>query len=307
VNVVFAGTPAFAVPTLEALLRAGHHVAAVYTQPDRPAGRGRQLAISAVKEVALAHELPVMQPATLKGGADALRAFAPEALIVVAYGLLLPTEILAVPTHGCLNVHASPLPRWRGAAPIQRAIEAGDARTGVTIMQMDAGLDTGDMLATVEMPIGETDTAQTLHDTLSIAGAQALVDTLAAIAQGTAKPRKQDDALATYARKLSKAEAMLDWHLPASVLARKVRAFNPWPVAQARWQNQSLRIWEARPIADRQEAAPGTVLAVGAQGIEVAAGEGALALLRVQSEGGKVMTAESFLHGRRLRAGDVLG
>ncbi len=306
-NVVFAGTPAFAVPTLEALLHAGHHVAAVYTQPDRPAGRGRQLAISAVKDVALAHELPVMQPTTLKGGADALRAFAPEVLVVVAYGLLLPADILAVPRHGCLNVHASLLPRWRGAAPIQRAIEAGDTRTGVTIMQMDVGLDTGDMLATAEVPIGETDTAQTLHDTLAVVGARALVDTLAAIARGTAQPRKQDDALATYARKLSKSEAVLDWSLPAATLARKVRAFNPWPVAQARWEGQNLRIWDARAVPPVRKAPPGTVLAAGPQGIEVATGEGALALLGLQPEGGKAMTAESFLHGRRLRAGDVLG
>lgn len=306
-NIVFAGTPAFAVPTLDALLRAGHQVAAVYTQPDRPAGRGRQLAITPVKEVALAHRLPVMQPTTLKGGAEALRAFAPELMVVVAYGLLLPADILAVPTHGCLNVHASLLPRWRGAAPIQRAIEAGDARTGVTIMQMDVGLDTGDMLATVEVPIHETDTAQTLHDTLAVVGAQALVDTLAAIASGTAKPRKQDDKLATYARKLSKVEAVLDWTLPAATLARKVRAFNPWPVAQTRWAGQNLRIWDARPVAGGHSAPAGTVLAAGPQGIEVAAGEGALALLRVQPEGGKAMAAESFLRGRRLRAGDVLG
>jgi methionyl-tRNA formyltransferase len=307
VNIVFAGTPAFAVPTLEALLRAGHHVSAVYTQPDRPAGRGRQLAISPIKEVALAHHLPVLQPATLKGGADELRTHAPEVMVVVAYGLLLPAEILAVPTHGCLNVHASLLPRWRGAAPIQRAIETGDARTGVTIMQMDVGLDTGDMLATVEVPIGETDTAQTLHDTLAIVGAQALVDTLAAMARGTVQPRKQGEALATYARKLSKAEALLDWNLSAVALARKVRAFNPWPVAQARWQGQTLRIWDARVAASANEAPPGTVLAAGPQGIEVATGKGTLALLRVQAEGSKVMTAESFLHGRRLRAGDVLG
>lgn len=306
-NVVFAGTPAFAVPTLEAILGAGHDITAVYTQPDRPAGRGRQLAISPVKTVALAHGLPVMQPTTLKGGAGQLRALAPDVMVVVAYGLLLPAEILAVPTHGCLNVHASLLPRWRGAAPIQRAIEAGDARTGVTIMQMDAGLDTGDMLAAVEVPIRETDTAQTLHDVLAVAGTQALVDTLAAIARGAVQRRKQEEALATYARKLSKAEAVLDWRLPAATLARKVRAFNPWPVAQTTWDSQTLRIWDARPLAGAHVAAPGTVLATGPQGIEVAAGEGALALLCLQAEGGKAMTAEAFLHGRRLRAGDVLG
>lgn len=306
-NVVFAGTPAFAVPTLEAIVRAGHRVSAVYTQPDRPAGRGRHLAISAVKEVALAHGLPILQPDTLKGGADRLRALAPDVMVVVAYGLLLPADILAIPTHGCLNVHASLLPRWRGAAPIQRAIEAGDARTGVTIMQMDVGLDTGDMLATEEVPIGEHDTARTVHDTLAAAGARALVATLAAIELGTAKPQKQDDTLATYARKLSKAEAVLDWRSPAASLARKVRAFNPWPVAQTSWNGQFLRIWDARAIDRAHQAAPGTVLAASAQGIEVATGEGALTLLQVQSEGSKAMTAEAFLHGRRLHAGDVLG
>lgn len=305
-NVVFAGTPAFAVPTLEAILRAGHRVAAVYTQPDRPAGRGRQLTTSPVKEIALAHGLTVMQPATLKGGVEALRAFAPEVMVVVAYGLLLPADILAVPAHGCLNVHASLLPRWRGAAPIQRAIEAGDARTGVTIMQMDVGLDTGDMLATVEVPISDTDTAQTLHDTLSRVGAQALVDTLVALAEGRVQRHKQDDGLATYARKLSKAEAPLDWRLPAAALARKVHAYNPWPVAQTRWGDETLRIWDARALARDGAATPGTVLAAGPAGIEVATGEGVLVLLQVQAEGGKAMPAQAFVQGRRLRAGDVL-
>ena len=312
-NVVFAGTPEFAVPTLNAIIAAGHAVLAVYTQPDRPAGRGRQLTHSPVKHFALEHGLPVRQPASLKPETEtaALRQLRPDVMIIVAYGLILPQTILDVPALGCLNVHASLLPRWRGAAPIQRAIEAGDKVTGVTIMQMNAGLDTGDILAMVETPIHETDTAQVLHDRLAQLGAAALVDTLQQLGNGTARARRQDDALACYAAKLSKEQALIDWQLPAGLLQRRVCAFNPWPMAHARLHGRTLRIWEAAPVdaslsGDRQ-AIPGTIVAMDSRGIHVQTGDGILVLTRLQLEGSKPLTAEAFGHGRQLAVGDVLG
>jgi methionyl-tRNA formyltransferase len=312
-NLVFAGTPEFAVPTLQAILEAGHQVLAVYTQPDRPAGRGRQLTASPVKRYAQAHALPVAQPASLKPEreADALRQLRPDAMVVVAYGLILPQAILDIPRLGCLNVHASLLPRWRGAAPIQRAIEAGDARTGVTIMQMNAGLDTGDMLHQVETPIQSMDSAQDLHDRLAQLGALALVETLKHIESGSARPQPQEDQQATYAVKLSKNEALLDWTLPAAVLQRKVRAYLPWPMAHTHLAGRRLRIWEAAPVeagrAGDPHAAAGTLLAMDNQGIHVQTGDGVLSLLRLQWEGGRPMTADEMRHGQHLACGDVLG
>jgi methionyl-tRNA formyltransferase len=309
-NLVFAGTPEFAVPALRALLDAGHTLLAVYTQPDRPAGRGRKLGMSAVKEFALERGLRVHQPVTLKSedAAATLRALQPDALIVIAYGLILPKPILTIPRYGCINVHASLLPRWRGAAPIQRAIEAGDATTGVTIMQMDEGLDTGAMLATAETPIGVDDTAATLHDRLAALGGRLLVETLARLARGDLAPQAQDHARASYAAKLKKEEARLDWNADAGLLARRVRAFNPWPVAHTTLDGQTLRLWHAQ--AENGTAAgalPGSVLAADADGVRVQCASGTLRIIRLQLEGGKVLDAHAFLNGRPLPAGTRLG
>ena len=310
-NLVFAGTPEFAVPTLQALHAAGQRILAVYTQPDRPAGRGRTLTTSPVKRYAEAHGLTVHQPHTLKSDAEAehLRALAPEVMIVVAYGLILPAAILTIPRHGCINVHASLLPRWRGAAPIARAIEAGDRVTGVSIMQMDAGLDTGAILATAETPLADTDTAQSLHDRLATLGAESLLATLQRLASGKAQARAQDNALACYAGKLHKHEAAIDWRLPAATLHRKIRAMNPRPVAETTLRAMRLRLWEVAPelVATPHPTAPGTVLSADTAGIRVQTGDGALTLTRVQTEGGKVLTAAEFLNGCALAAGERLG
>jgi len=307
-NLTFAGTPAFAVPALEALLHAGHVIRAVYTQPDRPAGRGRKLTASPVKACAQKHGLEIRQPEKLVGEENRLRADAPDALIVIAYGLLLPPSVLTIPRYGCINVHASLLPRWRGAAPIPRAIEAGDEVTGVSIMQMEAGLDTGPVLAEARIPVGETDTAQTLHDRLAQLGADTLVATLERLARGEAKPRIQDETRACYASKLRKDESPVDWTRPAAVLQRKVRALDPWPVASTTWRGKTLRIWEAVPGAKNIAAGvPGTIVQADASGIHVHTGDGVLILRRLQAEGGKILAAGDFLNGHRLAAGDLLG
>ncbi len=310
-NLVFAGTPEFAVPALQVLHAAGHRILAVYTQPDRPAGRGRQVSTSAVKRYAEAQRLELHQPLTLKSDAETgrLHALAPDAMIVVAYGLILPEAILAIPRYGCINVHASLLPRWRGAAPIARAIEAGDRVSGVSIMQMDAGLDTGAILATAETPLTSTDTAQSLHDHLASLGAATLLATLEQLVQGTARPRAQDNAHASYAGKLHKHEAPVDWRLPVAAIHRKVRAFNPRPVATSTLRGVRLRLWEvaAELTATPTPATPGTVLRADAAGICVQAGDGALTLTRVQAEGGRVLTAAEFLNGCALAAGERLG
>jgi methionyl-tRNA formyltransferase len=307
-NLIFAGTPIFAVPTLEALLRAGHQIRAVYTQPDRPAGRGRKLAASPVKQCALTHGIEVRQPEKISGEEKILHADAPEAMIIIAYGLLLPPAILAIPRHGCLNVHASLLPRWRGAAPIPRAIEAGDAESGVSIMQMEAGLDTGPVLAETRTPIHETDTAQTLHDRLAQFGAETLVATLDRLSRGEITPQPQDNAAACYAKKLRKEESLLDWTRPAVELHRKVRALNPWPVAATHWRGKTLRLWEVGPLAARAGAsAPGTLVQADAGGILVQTGDGMLTVTRLQAEGGKILAAGDFLNGHKLAVGDRLG
>lgn len=308
-NLVFAGTPAFAVPTLAALQRAGHTIAAVYTRPDRPAGRGRRLAPSAVKEYAAANGLPVRQPQRLAGEETALAALRPDAIIVVAYGLLLPAAVLAIPRRGCINVHASLLPRWRGAAPIARAIEAGDTETGVTIMQMEAGLDTGPILLQRSAPIANTDTTASLGERLAALGAEALVTALELLERGVLVPRAQDEAAACYAPKLDKAESLLDWRQPAAVLHRKVRALNPWPVATCRWNDVLVRVWNVGPLgnASASGAAPGTVVATDAAGLHVQTGQGVLALTMLQAPGGRILPAGEFLRGARLRPGDRLG
>ncbi|KAB7627243.1 methionyl-tRNA formyltransferase [Alkalilimnicola sp. S0819] len=307
-KLVFAGTPDFAVPPLRALLAAGHEVLGVYTQPDRPAGRGRKLRPGPVKQLALEHGLPVHQPRSLRDAqAQAeLAALAPELMVVVAYGLILPAEVLAIPALGCLNIHASLLPRWRGAAPIHRALLAGDTRTGVSIMRMDEGLDTGAVLAEAALPIEPEDTTGVLHDKLARLGAELLVESLPAYARGDLPARPQPQDGVSYAEKLSKAEARLDWTRPAEALARQVRAFNPWPVAQFQRQGETFRVWEARALADVAPPPPGRVLAAGREGLDVATGDGVLRLLRLQGPGGKPLAVADFLNGRPWVAGDVL-
>ncbi len=300
-RIVFAGTPEFAVPCLRAAAR-HQEVVAVYTQPDRPAGRGRGLMASPVKLEAIERGIPVFQPETLKDPAaqEQLRALQPDLMVVVAYGLILPRAVLEIPTHGCWNVHASLLPRWRGAAPIQRAIEAGDAETGVCLMQMEAGLDTGPVLLSQKTPISDTDTGGQLHDRLAELGAQVLADGLGLLRAGL-KPvaQPQPEAGVTYAHKLDKAQARLDWNEDAGALARRVRAFNPWPIAEASLAGERLRIHGAVSLADNQGKAPGTVLAASKDGIDIACGQGALRLRVVQREGGKAITAADYLNARR--------
>ena len=300
-RIVFAGTPEFAVPSLRAAAQR-NEVVAVYTQPDRPAGRGRGLALSPVKQEALARGLPVLQPETLRDPAAQaqLRALEPDLLVVVAYGLILPRAVLAIPANGCWNVHASLLPRWRGAAPIQRAIQAGDARTGVCLMKMEAGLDTGPVLLEADTAIGAGETGGQLHDRLAGLGAQVLADGLGLLRAGMQPvPRAQPAEGVTYAHKLDKAEARLDWSRPAVELARTVRAFNPWPVAEAMVAGERLRIHGAVAVDAVPDAAPGTLLAASRDGIDIACGAGVLRLRVVQREGGRAITAADWLNARR--------
>ncbi|MDD5329101.1 MAG: methionyl-tRNA formyltransferase [Sulfuricella sp.] len=302
-KLIFAGTPEFAAAALAALLDAGHEIALVLTQPDRPAGRGMKLTPSPVKQLALQHGVTVLQPLSLKDAEVQARlaAVGAEAMIVAAYGLLLPPAVLSIPRRGCLNIHASLLPRWRGAAPIQRALLAGDAETGITIMQMDEGLDTGAMLMRAALPIAAEDTAQTLHDKLAAQGAATIVAALRQLEQDALPAQLQDAAAATYAAKLSKAEGSIDWRRSAVELARAVRAYNPFPVAQARFQGETWRVWQARAV-DRP-GAPGKVLAADKDGILVGCGEGALLLIELQKAGGKRLPAASFLAGNPLAPG----
>jgi methionyl-tRNA formyltransferase len=299
-RIVFAGTPDFAVPSLRAAAQR-NEVVAVYTQPDRPAGRGRELTPSPVKREALLRGIEVVQPENFKSivSKDALRALKPDLMIVVAYGLILPQSVLDIPTYGCWNVHASLLPRWRGAAPIQRAIEAGDAQSGVCLMQMEKGLDTGPVLLAQALDIGDGETGGQLHDRLAALGAQVLADGLGLLRAGIRPvPQPQPEIGVTYAHKLDKAEAKLDWSQPASALANKVRAFNPWPMAEATVAGERLRLHGAVALGEAHNAAPGTLLRAGRDGLDVACGTGVLRIRVLQREGGKAITAADYLNGR---------
>lgn len=308
-RLVFAGTPEFAAEHLKALLDTPHQIVAVYTQPDRPAGRGQKLMPSPVKQLALQHGLPVLQPPTLRDPAaqEELRALAPDLMVVVAYGLILPQVVLDIPRLGCINSHASLLPRWRGAAPIQRAVQAGDAESGVTVMQMEAGLDTGPMLLKVTTPITAGDTGGSLHDRLAQLGPQAVVQAIAGLAAGTLQGEVQDDALATYAHKLNKDEARIDWSRPADELERLVRAFNPWPICHSPLDGQPLKVLAAEPAEGRGQ--PGQILDASKDGLTVACGEGALRLTRLQLPGGKPLAFADLYNSRReqFAPGQVLG
>ena len=300
-RIVFAGTPDFAVPSLRAAAARGE-VVAVYTQPDRPAGRGRGLTPSPVKLEAVQRGIPVYQPENFRSAESraTLRALQPDVMVVVAYGLILPQAVLDIPVHGCWNVHASLLPRWRGAAPIQRAIEAGVTRTGVCLMRMEKGLDTGPVLLAQATEIGPEETGGQLHDRLAALGARILADGLGLLRAGLLPvPQPQPEVGVTYAHKLDKAEAKLDWSQPAAVLANKVRAFHPWPVAEAQLAGERVRIHAARALDETHAAAPGSVLRAGREGIDVACGHGVLRLERLQRDGGKPISAQDYRNARR--------
>jgi methionyl-tRNA formyltransferase len=302
-RVVFAGTPEFAAQALAAILAAGHEVPVVLTQPDRPAGRGMALQASPVKQLSLKHGLPLHQPPSFKSeeARQPIIEARPDVMVVAAYGLILPQAVLDIPRLGCLNIHASLLPRWRGAAPIQRAILAGDAETGVTIMRMEAGLDTGPMLLKESLTIANTETAGTLHDKLAMLGARLVVEALHRMERGELAGEIQPAEGVTYAAKLEKAEAALDWRQQAVMLDRAVRAFNPFPGATAQVDGQAIKIWAAEPVSARGEA--GCILAAGSEGIVVACGEGALRLKELQKSGGKRLRAADFIRGFDLKPG----
>jgi methionyl-tRNA formyltransferase len=307
-NIIFAGTPAFAAVALEGLLHSSHHIKAVYTQPDRPAGRGQKLTASPVKEIALKYNVPILQPASLKNPEEQkyLRDLNADLMIVAAYGLILPKAILEATRLGCINIHPSLLPRFRGAAPIQRAILAGDKKTGITIMQMNEGLDTGPMLYKTECEITEQDTSKTLHDKLAVLGKETLLTALEKLS--SLNPEPQNDSLATYAHKISKEEAKLDWNLSAEELNRKIRGFNPWPVAYCALGDKILRVWEAQVIKKEINETPGKILHTSRDGIDIATGKNILRLLKLQLPSGRVLSATEILnaHQHDFAAGKIL-
>lgn len=305
-KIIFAGTPAFAATALEALIAAGHEIALVLTQPDRPAGRGMKTAASPVKQLAMTHGITLLQPQTLKSEAlyTQLMEYNADVMIVAAYGLILPATVLNLPRYGCLNIHASLLPRWRGAAPIQRAILAGDQETGITIMQMDTGLDTGAMLYKARLTIESSDTTQTLHDKLSRLGAHNIVTALALLQQGKLSASVQNEALACYAPKINKTEAAIDWQQDADQINRLVRAFNPSPGATAQIRGNVLKLWQAKSTTD-ESGIPGEIIAVRRNGIVVACGRNAIILETLQKPGGKKLSAAEFLAGYSLQPGEL--
>ncbi|MFB6434979.1 MAG: methionyl-tRNA formyltransferase [Candidatus Malihini olakiniferum] len=300
-RIIFAGVPDFAARHLDALLASLHQVVGVFTQPDRPAGRGKKLTPSPVKVLAEQYNVPVLQPNSLLPAENQriVAELQADIMVVVAYGLIFPQAVLNMPRLGCINVHASLLPRWRGAAPIQRSLWAGDTETGVTIIQMDAGLDTGDMLHKLSCPITQQDTSASLEDRLAKLGQQGLLTTLASLAQGTAIAKKQDDSLATYADKMSKEEAKLDWSLRAEQLERCIRAFNPWPISYITIDEQPVKVWKSSVLNIIHSAQPGTIISVDKQGIQVATFDGVLNLLELQPTGKKPMSVQDLLNSRR--------
>ncbi|MFA0036175.1 methionyl-tRNA formyltransferase [Vibrio sp. 10N.261.52.A1] len=299
-RIVFAGTPDFAARHLAALLSSEHEVIAVYTNPDRPAGRGKKLSAPPVKQLALEHEIPVYQPENFKSdeAKQELAALNADIMVVVAYGMLLPQVVLDTPRLGCINVHGSILPRWRGAAPIQRSIWAGDKETGVTIMQMDIGLDTGDMLSIATLPIEVTDTSASMYEKLAGLGPDALVECLADIASGKAVAEKQDDELANYAKKLSKEEARINWSDDAAHIERCVRAFNPWPMSHFEAAENSIKVWQSHVAEQTSDKPAGTILQADKTGIYVATGQGVLVLEQLQVPGKKAMSVQDILNSR---------
>ena len=310
-NIIFAGTPDFAATHLKALIDSNHNVISVFSQPDRPAGRGNKLTASPVKQLAIENNLPIYQPTTLKTieNQHVIANLNADIMIVVAYGLILPQAVLDMPKFGCLNVHGSLLPKWRGAAPIQRACWAGDSETGITIMQMDAGLDTGDMLYKLACPIEPSDTSATLYEKLAKLGPQALLETLTLINQGKIKPEKQQQSQATYAEKLSKQEAKLDWNLSAIQLERCVRAFNPWPVSYFEVNGEPIKVWQAQVMATQHNQPVGTILQADKKGICIATSDGSLNMTILQPAGKKPMSAQDLLNSRKswFEVGKILG
>jgi len=300
-KIIFAGTPDFAVPSLQALLDSEHKVVAVYTQPDRRAGRGRKLTPSPIKRLALDDDIPLFQPESLRDKAEhaIFNALGAELMVVAAYGLILPIEILKSPKYGCINVHASLLPRWRGAAPIQRSILAGDRETGITIMQMDKGLDTGAILNAVSCPINSTDTAQDLYDRLAKLGAETLLMVLSDIEAGRTKTKKQDESKATLAEKITKQDAKIDWQQSAVQIERVIRAYYPWPVAYTDLQDRHIRLLQANVLSETTSQAPGVILNASNEGIDVATGKGVLRLLEIQLAGGKPLSVAAVLHSKK--------
>lgn len=300
-RIVFAGTAEFAIPTLQAIINSQHELVAVYTQPDRPAGRGQQLRASLVKEVAQSHNIPVLQPLSLKSAETQkiLQAFNADIMIVVAYGLMIPKKVLSLFPYGCLNVHPSLLPRWRGAAPIQRAILAGDKITGICIMQMDSGLDTGPILWQHIYPLDPNITSGELHDLLAKQGANALLETLEWCEQGKLQPTAQDNNHATYAAKIDKHEAEIDWRLSTEEIHNQIRGYHPWPIAYTYYRQKILRVWKSEMLSAETTAAPGTLVHCSHLGIDVATANGQLRLLLLQLPGGKPMSAQDFLNGQR--------
>lgn len=297
-RIIFAGTPAFAAVALQALLHSTHHVAAVFTQPDRPSGRGLKIIPGAVKQLALAHQLPLYQPASLKNEAEqkVLADLKADVMVVAAYGMLLPAAVLSFPRLGCANIHPSLLPRWRGAAPIQRTIYAGDKTTGVTIMKMDEGLDTGPILYQETFLLTGRETSKELHDKLADKGAVCLLKTLDLLAENKIVPQAQDNTFATYAQKITKEEAHIDWKKSAEEIDCAVRAFNPWPVAYTIWQEKHLRIWKTEVIKENHHASYGTLLRASSEGMDIAAGSDVIRILEMQLPGGKVLSAANFFH-----------
>lgn len=300
-NIVFAGTPEFGIPCLDALASSPHHLQAIYTQPDRPAGRGRKLQPSAVKSWGVSHELPIYQPLNFKEAhtVEELSALKPDVLVVIAYGLILPKKVLSIPRLGCINVHASLLPRWRGASPIQQAILQGDSQSGVTIMQMDVGMDTGDMLAKISCSISPDETAGSLHDKLAQIAAEPLLATLEALAKGSAKATPQDNSFATYAGKINKEHAAIDWQKPADVIDRLIRAYNPWPIAYTHAGNDVIRIHQAKILPTLSNALPGTILAIDKSGLQVATHDNIISIQRLQFPGGKVISIADLINSGR--------